>query len=65
MSSGEFEPVLLRRINKPNSQSIETYKADGGYSALEKALKMKPEDVIEVVKSSACVGVVVQAFRRA
>ncbi len=54
--SSTFEPVLLKRINKPNSQSIETYKADGGYKALEKALKMTPEQVIDVVKASGLRG---------
>jgi NADH-quinone oxidoreductase subunit F len=49
----EFEPVLLRRIAKPNSASLETYRADGGYRALEKALTtMTPEDVAKEVKDS-------------
>jgi len=49
----EFEPVLLRRIAKPNSASLETYRADGGYRALEKALTtMTPEDVAKDVKDS-------------
>jgi NADH-quinone oxidoreductase subunit F len=53
----EFEPVLLRRINKPNSASIETYRADGGYRALEKALKtMTPDEVTKAVKDSALRG---------
>lgn len=56
MSSQDFEPILLKRINTPNSQSIETYKADGGYQALQKALSMKPEEVIELVKSSGLRG---------
>ena len=49
----EFEPVLLRRIDKENSESLQTYREDGGYRALEKALKeMSPNDVKEVVKAS-------------
>ena len=51
-----FEPVLLRRIGKPNSASLETYRADGGYRALEKALKMAPAEVTETVKASGLRG---------
>jgi hypothetical protein len=29
----EFEPILLRRVGKPNNESIEAYRADGGYRA--------------------------------
>jgi NADH-quinone oxidoreductase subunit F len=53
----EFEPVLLRRLGKPDSQSIDTYRADGGYRALMKAVnEMTPEQVIEVVKESGLRG---------
>src|SRR6266852_4597141 len=53
----EFEPVLLRRVGKPNSQSLETYRADGGYRALTKALtEMTPPMVVDVVKSSGLRG---------
>ena len=33
----DFEPVLFRRINKKASPSLDAYRADGGYKALEKA----------------------------
>ncbi len=53
----EFEPVLLRRIGKPNSAALETYRADGGYRALEKALNsMQPVDVVNTVKNSGLRG---------
>jgi NADH-quinone oxidoreductase subunit F len=53
----EYEPVLLRRVGKPNSQSIDTYRADGGYRALEKAVRtMTPEQVVEQVKASGLRG---------
>src|ERR1700733_10461204 len=53
----EFEPVLLRRVGKPDSQSIETYLADGGYRALEKAVTtMTPEQIVELVKASGLRG---------
>jgi NADH-quinone oxidoreductase subunit F len=53
----EFEPVLLRRVGKPNSQSLENYRADGGYRALTRALtQMSPADVIAEVKDSGLRG---------
>jgi NADH-quinone oxidoreductase subunit F len=52
-----FEPVLLRRVGKPDSQSLETYRADGGYRALNKAVnEMAPAQVVEIVKSSGLRG---------
>ena len=51
-----FEPVLLRRRGKPNSQSLETYRADGGYTALKNALAMDPAKVIEAVQKSGLRG---------
>jgi NADH-quinone oxidoreductase subunit F len=44
--------ILTKNIDKPNSMSIDTYIAGGGYQALEKALKMTPDQIIEEVKSS-------------
>ncbi len=53
----EFEPVLLRRVGKPDSQSLETYRADGGYRALAKTLnEMAPAQVVQVVKDSGLRG---------
>lgn len=53
----EFEPVLLRRVGKANSQSIVTYRADGGYRALTKAVnEMTREQVVQVVKDSGLRG---------
>src|SRR5690349_11398579 len=53
----EFEPVLLHRVGKPSSQSLETYRADGGYRALAKALnEMAPAQVVQVVKDSGLRG---------
>ncbi len=52
-----FEPVLLRRILKNADVSLDAYRADGGYRAVEKAVKgMKPEQVIELVKESGLRG---------
>src|SRR5437588_6622445 len=53
----DFEPVLLRRIAKKASPSLEAYRADGGYRALQKAVhEMTPEQVIDVVKVSGLRG---------
>jgi NADH-quinone oxidoreductase subunit F len=51
-----FEPVLLARINKPDSHNLETYQRDGGYEALRKALDMSPVDVTNLVKDSGLRG---------
>ncbi len=47
-----FEPVLLRRRGKPNSQKLETYLADGGMTGLRRALGMPREEVIKEVMES-------------
>jgi NADH-quinone oxidoreductase subunit F len=52
----EFEPVLLARVNKPDSWSLESYRADGGYQALERALGMSPAEVTTLVKDSGLRG---------
>ncbi|MEX2285809.1 MAG: NADH-quinone oxidoreductase subunit NuoF [Planctomycetaceae bacterium] len=52
----EFEPVLLARIDKPDSTSLAGYRADGGYEALKKALAMAPDDVTAIVKDSGLRG---------
>jgi NADH-quinone oxidoreductase subunit F len=51
-----FEPVLLKRIDKPNSEALAGYRADGGYTALQKALDMAPDDVTQLVKDSGLRG---------
>jgi NADH-quinone oxidoreductase subunit F len=53
----EFEPVLLRRIVRKADPSLEAYRADGGYRALNKALnEMAPAQVTDVVKASGLRG---------
>src|SRR6202142_289668 len=44
--------VLTRRFGLPNSQSIDTYLANDGYKAFEKALHMPWKDIIEEMKVS-------------
>src|SRR5262245_53312279 len=49
----DFEPVLLKRILAKASPSLDAYRADGGYRALQKAVDtMTPEQGVEVVKES-------------
>src|SRR5215207_8546280 len=52
----KFEPVLLARVAKESSQSLDGYRADGGYAALDKALGMAPADVVAMVKDSVLRG---------
>jgi NADH-quinone oxidoreductase subunit F len=51
-----FEPVLLKRIHKPDSASLESYRADGGYGALKKALGMAPAEVTKAVQDAGLRG---------
>jgi NADH-quinone oxidoreductase subunit F len=51
-----FEPALFARINKPDSASLKTYQADGGYSRLKEFLSMAPGDVTNIVKDSGLRG---------
>jgi NADH-quinone oxidoreductase subunit F len=44
--------ILTKRWGKPNSAALETYRADGGYAALDKALGMDPAAIVEEVKKS-------------
>ena len=49
-----MDKVLSRRVGVPNSQSIDTYVADGGYAGLRKVLTegWTPEKVTEEVKKA-------------
>jgi len=53
---GMAEPVLLARVDKPNSHKIDTYLADGGYAALRKAVGMGADAVLSEVKASGVRG---------
>ena len=45
--------VLFQNIRNPRyDKSLKGYKKTGGFKALKKALKMKPEELVEVVKAS-------------
>src|SRR3974377_2148420 len=52
-----FQPILLARVGKPNSPSLDSYHADGGYRPLAKAVKdMTPAQVVDAVKASGLRG---------
>jgi len=48
-----YEPILLKRAYLPRSETISVYMANGGYQALETALRhYKPDELIDLVKRS-------------
>lgn len=49
-------PVLTDIWDAERSWTLKTYESKGGYSALKKALDMKPDDIIEAVKDSGLRG---------
>src|SRR5208283_1054337 len=48
--------ILSRRFGLPNSQSLDTYLANDGYKAFQKAVGMKPEEIVNEVKVSGLRG---------
>ena len=48
--------ILLRRRNRPNSTSIDTYLADGGYAALASALAKRPGEIVARVSEAGLRG---------
>src|SRR5215470_8904608 len=53
----DYQPVLLARVNKPDSHTLAAYRADGGYATFERVIKeMQPAQVIDVVKASGLRG---------
>jgi len=48
--------ILLQHIDVPGIETYKVYREKGGYASVEKALKMKPDDVVEEVKKSGLRG---------
>ncbi|MEO8719871.1 MAG: NADH-quinone oxidoreductase subunit NuoF [Ginsengibacter sp.] len=48
--------LLLNNVNIPGIKSFEVYRREGGYQAVEKALKMQTVDIVEEVKKSGLRG---------
>jgi len=44
--------ILTKRWGKPGSATLDAYRTDGGYRALDKALGMDPAAIVEEVKRS-------------
>ena len=49
-------PILTKLWDSPESWTMATYLADGGYSSLRKALTMDPADVVTTVRDSGLRG---------
>lgn len=48
--------IIRSYVDRTDSESVESYMAAGGYTALEKALKMDPLEIINEVKNSGLRG---------
>jgi len=53
---GMLTPVLTANWGDDRAWTLAAYESQGGYRALEKALAMQPEDVVEAVKASGLRG---------
>ncbi|MGH9329147.1 MAG: NADH-quinone oxidoreductase subunit F, partial [Vicinamibacterales bacterium] len=51
-----MEPVLTRYVREPHAYTLDFYLKHQGYEGLKKALAMKPDQVIELVKASGLRG---------
>ena len=54
--STQFEPVLTRNMNVPNSAKIDVYVERGGYAALKKAFAMPRDELIQEIRDSGLRG---------
>ncbi|MBX2902143.1 MAG: NADH-quinone oxidoreductase subunit NuoF [Chitinophagales bacterium] len=48
--------ILLEHIDVPGISTYEVYRSKGGYTGVEKALKLTPNDIVEEVKKSGLRG---------
>jgi NADH-quinone oxidoreductase subunit F len=49
-------PILSKYFGEPQARTLEGWKQRGGYRALQQALGMTPEDIVNVVKESGLRG---------
>jgi NADH-quinone oxidoreductase subunit F len=54
--SGVLTPVLTAHWDEPDSFTLEGYRREGGYQALEKALRMPQDDIVAALKGSGLRG---------
>src|SRR5690554_275626 len=48
--------ILLEKTGIEGIRSYEVYRKNGGYTSVEKALKMTPDEIVEEVKTSGMRG---------
>lgn len=58
-----MEKVLTKMVGVENSQNIDVYLKHGGYQALPKALKMTPDELIQMMKDSGVEAAAVRVSR--
>ena len=51
-----MEPILTKYVREPNSYALDFFVKHQGYEGLKKALGMKPNEVIDLVKASGLRG---------
>ncbi|MBI5885972.1 MAG: NADH-quinone oxidoreductase subunit NuoF [Deltaproteobacteria bacterium] len=51
-----MEKILLKNLNNPDAHKIDVYIKGGGYKAFEAALKLQPDNIIQMVKDSGLRG---------
>src|SRR5881275_2595539 len=51
-----MDPILTKHVREPNSFTLDFYLQHNGYEALKKALTLKPDQIIEMVKASGLRG---------
>jgi NADH-quinone oxidoreductase subunit F len=54
--SGVLTPVLTAHWGEPDSFTLEGYRREGGYQALEQALRMPQDDIVAALKGSGLRG---------
>ena len=54
--SGVLTPVLTAHWDEPDSFTLEGYRREGGYQALEQALRMPRDDIVAALKGSGLRG---------
>ncbi|MFC3994585.1 NADH-quinone oxidoreductase subunit NuoF [Nocardiopsis sediminis] len=54
--SNTLTPILSRNWDRPDSFTLEGYRATGGYGALRKAVTMEPDALVDLVKASGLRG---------
>ncbi|MBV7363413.1 NADH-quinone oxidoreductase subunit NuoF [Actinomycetaceae bacterium TAE3-ERU4] len=55
-AASKLTPVLSDMWDKDRSWDLETYRANGGYSALESALRMERSELVDLIKASGLRG---------